>query len=417
MNVEDSSPQSLTQPDASLFEEHLKHLQELASQGNYRDFWASTLRIDEMFMTFKPLLKEEFDRLWSRYRKVCEVTEQEESVWRGRARGNATRIEQEIERLRHSHANPGAESSVTRYRYDGFWAHAKAIREMFDSLPLLEADLTTLWTSYSSLCVEVREVHQQAQEESRKHRQKIEFLIKGADSSAEASSSREEMGGARSTLRQALEVMKETRLLRGDRDHCWNYWREVNQKITSKQQDLQTASFTEAKQEADKYVGDAYQGDPYEALRWIKEIQKNVAGLYLSREQRDELHSTLNDAWQKAQARIGEIKEERQRQHEEWVQRQEERKRRHEDWRQRMTANLARWEGEIKEAEGEISQLEQGVSGLQEELAQATRAEYVQVLKRMIAEKQGEMSRLKERMSDWHRRVQEVRSQLDQAEG
>ncbi len=411
--MEDINSPSMVQSDTSSIEKELKDIQELASQGNYREFWDLSLRIDELFMTLGSLPEKEFERLWSRYSKICKVVEQEEAARRVVAQGNVAKFEREIDSLRYNYAVPNIESPISKYRYGAFWARARTIHEMFDSMPLLEEDRETLWARYSSICEAVKAIHKEAQEESGKHRWLIESIIRGAQSSADASKGREDLMDVRDVMRQALSILKETQMLKEDGDYCWNYWRNVNERIGLKHQGIQTAAFEEAKLEAEKHTRNALQSNPYEILQGIKEVQKNLANLYLSREQRDELRHTLNDAWDRAQARIGEIREVRQEQHEEWVRRQGERKERHEEWRQRMTVNMERWDGDVKTAEEEISQLTQGIQGLQEEVAQATKAEYTRVLERMIAGKQGEITKIRDRIADLHRRIDDVKGNLE----
>ena len=411
--MENINSPSMVQSDTSPIEKELKDIQELASQGNYREFWDLSLRIDELFMTLGSLPEKEFERLWSRYSKICKVVEQEEAARRVVAQGNVAKFEREIDSLRYNYAVPNVESPISKYRYGAFWARARTIHEMFDSMPLLEEDHETLWARYSSICEAVKAIHKEAQEESGKHRQLIESIIRGAQSSADASTGREDLMDVRDVMRQALSILKETQMLKEDGDYCWNHWRNVNERIGLKHQGIQTAAFEETKREAEKHTGNALQSNPYEILQGIKEVQKNLANLYLSREQRDELRHTLNDAWDRAQARIGEIREVRQEQHEEWVRRQGERKERHEEWRQRMTVNMERWDGDVKTAEEEISQLTQGIQGLQEEVAQATKAEYTRVLERMIAGKQGEITKIRDRIADLHRRIDDVKGNLE----
>ena len=411
--MEDINSPSMVQSDTSPIEKELKDIQELASQGNYREFWDLSLRIDELFMTLGSLPGKEFERLWSRYSKICKVVEQEEAARRVVAQGNVAKFEREIDSLRYNYAVPNVESPISKYRYGAFWARARTIHEMFDSMPLLEEDRETLWARYSSICEAVKAIHKEAQEESGKHRWLIESIIRGAQSSTDASKGREDLMDVRDVMRQALSILKETQMLKEDGDYCWNYWRNVNERIGLQHQGIQTAAFEEAKLEAEKHTGNALQSNPYEILQGIKEVQKNLANLYLSREQRDELRHTLNDAWDRAQARIGEIREVRQEQHEEWVRRQGERKERHEEWRQRMTVNMERWDGDVKTAEEEISQLTQGIQGLQEEVAQATKAEYTRVLERMIAGKQGEITKIRDRIADLHRRIDDVKGNLE----
>ena len=411
--MEDTYPPTMAQSDDSLIKKELEVIQELASQGNYREFWDVSLRIDELFMTTEDLPGKEFDRLWSQYSKICKDVEEKEAARQAVARSNVAKFEREIEGLRHGYGVPDAESPISKYRYGAFWARAGAIHKMFDSMPLLEEDREILWSSYSNVCDAVREVHKEAQEESGKHRQLVESIISGAQSSADASTTREDLVSVREVMRQALSLLKETRMLKEDGDYCWNYWRDVNEKMGLKHQGIQRDAYDEAKREADKYVGDTTQGNPYEILQGIKDVQKNLVNLYLSREQREELRRTLNDAWDRAQARIGELREERREQRERWVKQQEERKERHEEWRERMAVNLERWDGDIKTAEEEISQLEQGIHGLQEEVTQATKAEYASVLERMITGKRREIAKIKDRIADLHRRIEDVKGSLE----
>jgi len=99
----------------------------------------------------------------------------------------------------------------------------------------------------------------------------------------------------------------------------------------------------------------------------------------MSRDQRHEIYDTLSDAWNRATSRIVEIKEEKRRKREEWLQRQEERKRKYEEWRERMESNIERWENNIEKAEEYISRLEEQIDRLEEDEANARTDEYARV--------------------------------------
>lgn len=99
----------------------------------------------------------------------------------------------------------------------------------------------------------------------------------------------------------------------------------------------------------------------------------------MSRDQRHEIYDTLSDAWNRATSRIVEIKEEKRRKREEWLQRQEERKRKYEEWRERMESNIERWENNIEKAEEYISRLEEQIDRLKEEEANARTDEYARI--------------------------------------
>ena len=109
-NMEDTHSPSMAQSDGSLIRKELEVIQELASQGNYREFWDVSLRIDELFMTTEALPGKEFDRLWSQYSKICKDVEEKEAARRAVARSNVAKFEREIESLRHGYGVPDAES-------------------------------------------------------------------------------------------------------------------------------------------------------------------------------------------------------------------------------------------------------------------------------------------------------------------
>jgi hypothetical protein len=412
--MEEVNPRSVVENNALRLEQALKELQESCAQDRYQEFWENTINVEEMFMSLRPALAANFDRLWLRYCKLCELAQRQEAALRQQAKANATRIERELDLLSRRFVGQSTQPAATTYHrgYGAYWANAETVQQLFESLPLLEEDRERLWARYSSLCDEVSQRFGQELEESTRNRQTIESMIGEGFSRVQASSGWKELNEARGELQQARQQIRESHLLKEHLDYCWSYWREANEKLFSKQQEFQTEAYAMSKQEVDQCLEGASQGDPYLALTQVKDSSKNLNQLPLTREQREELRQLLNIAWQKATARVAEIKEERQRRQLEWLQREEQRKLKQLQWQQMMTIKLAEWEAGTKEAEEGIFRLQQAIEGLREEEGQATRVEYTRVLKNLIAQREKEIQKLRDQIAQLQSRIQEVRAKL-----
>lgn len=333
--------------------------------------------------------------------------------YKEKARSNASKIEHEIENLRYNHIDSNAPLFTTRYHYREFWSHAKEISEMFKSLRLSREDRERLWSRYRDICNDVKRKQDEERRESSRNREIIEFLITDAYHQAEGSRDKEELDKAKSMQSETLKLMKERRLLRGDREHCWKYWREVNEKIFWKRHELQESNFLHAKEVASRCLNTAYYGDPYEALGEIKEAQRAMHGVYMSKDQRHEIHDMLGDAWSKATSRIGEIKEEKRRKHEEWLRRKEERERKYQEWRERMESNIQRWENNIEKAEYTISKIEANIDKLEDMVANARTDEYADRVRGWIEENYQKIQDIRESIREWERKIYSARGKLD----
>lgn len=346
--------------------------------------------------------------------------------WVEEARSNASTIEREIENLRDNHLDSNAPLFTTRYHYREFWSHAKEVSEMFKSLKLLREDRERLWGSYQSICEDVKRKQNEEQEESSRNREIIESLITDAYYQAEGSGDKEDLDKAKSMQSETLQLMKERRLFREDREHCWKYWREVNEKIHWKRHSLWESNFLHAKEDASRCLNTAHYGDPYEALGEIKEVQRSLRGVYISKDQRHEIYDTLGDAWNKSTSRIGEIKEEKRRKHEAWLQRQEERKRKHEEWlhrkeererkyqewRERMESNIERWENNIEKAEHAISKIEANIDKLEDMAANARTDEYADRVRGWIDENYQRVQDIRESIREWESKIYSAKGKL-----
>ena len=120
-------------------------------------------------------------------------------------------------------------------------------------------------------------------------------------------------------------------LLGPDRRACWDRWRKVRdalKHVRAVQQEQDYQALAAPVVEVNEY---ARSGDAYEAVRRVKELQARLGKAYLRRGQFEVLRKRLSEAWQAAQARIGELRRERAA--------------RRNEWRARMEGHLARWRG------------------------------------------------------------------------
>lgn len=325
------------------------------------------------------------------------------------AQSNASTIGSEIEHLKTGHYEIGAFGVIQNYRYRDFWVHAKEIVGMFKTLkPLSREDRERLWQTYQEACQNMKGIQNEGREQSRIDRGNIESRIKDAYSTAGGSTSisgvdadKEMLDRARAMQTETMNIMKEGKLVKEDREACWQYWREVNQGIVSKREQTQEGNYINIRKgyHVQEALQKAAYGDPYEAMEHVKAAQASMKGAYISREQRQELHDLLQDAWQSATSKIGEIKEEK--------------RRKYQDWRERIEGNIGRWEGRIEGAEAFISRLESQIEDLEEKVRDAWSDKYVLRAGGWIVEKYSKIAEVQGQIRDLEVKIEDVKAKLD----
>lgn len=331
----------------------------------------------------------------------------------GTAKSSASQIEREIEGLRYNHRDSSAPFLSIRYHYREFWAHAREISQLFKSSRLLREDRERLWESYREICEEVRRKQNEERGESERSREILQSLITDAYFRSEGATSRQDLDQAKSMQSETLRLMKERRLSRDDREKLWKYWKEVSGKITFRRQELQQSSYLHVREGARRCHSTAYNGDPYQALREIREVSGDLRGAYLDRDRRSEIRDTLNDAWKRAMSRIAETKEEKKRKHEEWLRRKEERERKHREWRARTEANIERWESNVEKAERVLSRLEANIDRLEDMAANARTDAYADRVRGWIQENYQRIQSIRESVREFESKIHSARSRLN----
>jgi len=193
--------------------------------------------------------------------------------------------------------------------------------------------------------------------------------------------------------------MREKLLLKADRDALWEYWKQANQEIINRRQQLQQSSYLNARERASSCLSPAYYGDPYEALDKIKDVQNYMRGMYMHKDQWQDIRSTLDDAWSKARSRIGEIKEQK--------------RAKYEDWRRRMEDHMDRWEGNIGRAEDAISKIEDNIDKLEDMAANAKTSEFEDRVQGWIRENYEKINDIKRSIRTWEDKIHSAKGRLD----
>jgi len=100
-----------------------------------------------------------------------------------------------------------------------------------------------------------------------------------------------------------LVSLSEGKLTREDRYQCWETWKEANEVIKTRRQELWESNYNYFRSKTSDALNTAYYGDPREAKSKVKDVQREMKGTQMSKPQFQEIHDLLDDAWQKATLR------------------------------------------------------------------------------------------------------------------
>jgi hypothetical protein len=218
------------------------------------------------------------------------------------AKSNAKTLRCEIEGLKNGHWN------MFKRQYREFWVHAKEISEMFKALkPLTPEDREELWTEFNSICKETKRVSKNESEsrvaDSKNKRELVESKIKEAYYQAKGARTNSELAEAKTLLNKALDWMKngwsgfniptqlissmfsEGRMLKADNDACWEQWKEVNDIIKFRRQELSEMDYNHFRSKASDAIHAAHYGDARESKLMVKAIQSEMKGSIMSKSQ------------------------------------------------------------------------------------------------------------------------------------
>ena len=367
-----------------------------------REFWAHVKEINGMFKTLKPLWREDRERLWAEFRSICEAAKRESRI---QSKKNASLIEHEIESLKRDHKG----------QFGEFWAHVREINSMFKTLkPLSREDRERLWAKFDSICKAAKKEMETRRFQSKKKQELIESKIQEARYQAEGSWEWSQLSKAKEMLNEALQWMKdgwggfnlatqifeemilldEGKLLREDRDRCWEKWKRANEAIKYKRQEFYKINY-------DYFLKKAYDAlstadyHPREAKSMVKEIQQELRGTHMNKSQFQEVHKILNRTWEKASYRL---KEAYQRKHKEWL--------------ERMQEHIERWSRLLEKNESVISRIEAQIDDCQDMERNARTPEFAAEVRGWIEEKYQRIEDIRETNRELEEKIRSVQSKI-----
>lgn len=343
--------------------------------------------------------------------------------WLEQEKSNCQAIEKQLEDLSNGYRAAGV------FQYREFWAHANEIGERIKTItPLPEDDRERLQEEFQRICREVK--RRQAEErdsrraESRQKREMIERKIAEARACAEAApEDMKSLNKAQALLAEALAVLKEGSpkadpakgetalvqpepapgpigggLLREDRQACWDEWRQVNDFVFGKRQVIWNRDYAEVLPKVREAVAEAAEGDSFQALDKIKEVQALLKKAQLSKTQREEIRGMLNEGWEKAIGKVNAVRDEKKRKYEEWL--------------GRMEANVQRWTEELAKNKEMEAQLEAETAQIKEQIQTAKSRETTDALREQLAQNRQKIAALGRMNKQLEEKIDAVKAKI-----
>ena len=328
---------------------------------------------------------------------------------------NVSTLQREIENLKSGHWN------MFKRQYREFWDHAKQISGMFKTLkPLLPQDREQLWAEFNSICEEVKREKQRESEsritDSKNKRDLVESKIREAYFQAKGARSSSELSEAKVLLNKALDWMKngwsgfnlstqivgsmfsEGKMLKTDSDACWEQWKEANEVIKFRRQELGDIDYNRFRSKASEAMNAAHHGEAREAKSKVKELQGEMKEAQMSRSQFQEIRGMLDSAWQKANSHLEEAYREGQRKHEEWV--------------SRTLGHIERWNELIHKNEDVVSRIEQQIEKCRDMERDAKSSEFAETVRGWIEEKYSKISDIRESIKELEEKIRSAKNKL-----
>lgn len=348
---------------------------------------------------------------------MSELMAEEWEKWLAQEKANQEAIEKELDALSTDFEDPAG------FRYREFWAKTKEIAETLKTTsPLPEVERERLEDRFQRICRDTKRRQSEEWEsivaKSRKRREQIEHNIDEARSWAEDSPDNIDiLSKAQSQLSEVLSWLKEensagtnenesqdstaeaARLLREDRQACWDKWREANDLVFGRREAIWNANYPPLEAQSQAALSEANEGDPFHALDMVKEAQSQMKKTAISRTQRQELRTMLNSAWETAIAKVNEIRDEK--------------KRKYEDWLNRMEGNIERWTEELQQNSDQSAQLTQEVEQIKEEIQTTAKArDYMDSLREQLAEKRQKIQELDRTNRQLEEKIQSAKDRI-----
>lgn len=313
--------------------------------------------------------------------------------------------------------------------FKNFWAEAKSANELLHSSRFLDAEVLSGFRSrVDAVCEKVKAhqdtLSQKSEQVSQAKRAHIEGKVQQAKELLPTDNAK-----AQKLLRDALACLKDdwsnakdiqleegqigVRMNRDDHDACWLLWKQVNEECF--------VHFKEQKQ--NNYIAisnDVYtlgetveNADPRDALDAIKEFQKKLKGLVLEKTDWEELRTTLNKYWERADQRFKAMKSQFQQGR---MHRKEQMERRVEHWKTRQEANIQKFNELISKNFDVITRIEQHMEKLQGDLLAARSEQFKEKVSGWIKEQQEKIAAIQKANRELNEKIADIENKVVKVE-
>jgi hypothetical protein len=323
------------------------------------------------------------------------------------AAANAKQIEGELDSL-------DARLHDPPIRFPEFWAHVKEVNVLFRELRPIEKDRRAeLWNRLGTICHKAKERkdEQRRAYEGRKvvsanKRSLVEMKIHDALGWAKNGRTADDLRKARELLNESLEWMKngwsgfniptqlfafdDGKMLKPDSDACWEKWREADEALRARREELASYNFEHFGSEAENAIGTA-EYDPSRAKERVKEIQQAIRGKIMTSEQFAEIRRLLDKAWDRATHK--------QQEH-------------HENWRDRQLDKIRRKKELIDGAEDSIEKIRDQIEHCRGLEAEARTGDYAERVRGWIEEKYGWIESKRDFIQELEDQIREIEEKL-----
>ena len=217
---------------------------------------------------------------------------------------------------------------------------------------------------------------------------------------------------ARKIVNDFSEESSSVRLGINDMDELWNMWKQVREKSNDGKKNIREVNFNLCKTEVASIEDTASNGDPYEAITAIMDLQKRLRTFDMGHDFSEEIKKMLNKIWDDANEKIKlkkvHLREERKRQQEEF-------KLKKQEWINKTKSALERFTQLVAKNSSIILQAEEQVEQLKEEKNSARSGAYNQRIDSWIEEKEKKISDIKKTNEELQAKIDKMINELKKA--
>jgi hypothetical protein len=184
-----------------------------------------------------------------------------------------------------------------------------------------------------------------------------------------------------------LFALDDGKMTKADHDACWERWKEANEILQSRRQELGDNNFSHYRGEAEDAIG-TVEYDPQRAKEKVQGIQKAIHGTIMTGDQFSELNRLLDKAWQRASGK------------------------RRSEWEEKLHSSLQWKRDRIRKEEESIDRLEEQIDHCRDLEANARTEDYANEVRSWIEQKYDAIAESRRLISKLEDEIRDIESKL-----